>query len=112
ELLEGKSRSARGWGRHPGRHDAGRRVLGEIEPILEALGAVDLEDFKIELDFGLSPIVRYNNPLGQAQLFRLVPDDDGIELLIDVDPLALEHGPDHIDHFVCLGVVEIERTDY
>ena len=54
----------------------------------------------------------HDYPFRQAQFDRLVSDHQGVEVLVHIDSLTLQHGPDHIHHVLGFGVREIERPDH
>ena len=54
----------------------------------------------------------HDHPFRQVQLDRLVSDHQGVEVLVHIDSLTLQHRPNQVHHLLGFGIGEVERPDH
>ena len=108
----GEGYPARRGGRRALKRGRGTERWREVPAVFQGLAPGDLEDLHVEDDLGLLEVVRRDHFFHELDLLRRVTDGDGIEHLVHVYLLRVEHGAEKIHDVLRLRVVEVKRLDH
>ena len=78
---------------------------------MDHVSVPDLHDLDIKNDLGIGPVSRRYHLLSQLDDIRFVTDNHGIQFLMNIYFLQLQHGSQEIKNLFCINVGQIKNLN-